>query len=500
MERNDPEKAVLDGGAPSCLQGFISDITERTQAGEALRESETRLRSLSDNLPGGLIYQINSGTDGSERRFTYLSGGVKELHETSAAEAMEDPSLIYGQVIEEDRLMVAEKEKAAVETMSPLIAEVQVRLPSGRERWRLFTSAPRRLADGRLVWDGVEIDITGRKQAEESLKSALENHEATLRALPDLLFEIDGEGVIHHFHAPRREELYAPPERFLGKPIHEVLPEDAVKVIKEGLIEAEREGSHQGGTYSLEMHGERLWFELSISSKGEAGPHDRRFVVLARNITTRKRAEEELRGALEERSVLMRELQHRVKNTLVMLTSLVSLEMAQTVDHAANDALRKLQSRILTISNLYGMLYAEGYTADIHLGRYLGKISRSLMREHFDGSRHIELKLSLGEIVLDGKDASCLGLIVNELITNALRHGFPEGRKGTVQVSLREDNGFIILEVADDGKGLPGGFNLARAGGLGLELVTGLAGQLGGEVSWEGGTTTMFTVRFKKQG
>ncbi|OPZ25627.1 MAG: Blue-light-activated protein [Lentisphaerae bacterium ADurb.BinA184] len=142
----------------------------RRKAEEAtarLRESELQLRFVSDNLPGGMVYQIDSGSDGRERRFTYVSAGVRQLHELSVEEAYADPLRVYGQVCEEDRRLVAERERAAIRAMAPFAAEVQVNLPSGGTRSRLFASAPRRLSNGHLVWDGIELDITERRTAEE---------------------------------------------------------------------------------------------------------------------------------------------------------------------------------------------------------------------------------------------------------------------------------------------------------------------------------------------
>ena len=145
--------------------GTITDITERKRAEQRLFESEERLRLLSDNLPGGMVYQIDSGPDGRERRFTYLSAGVEMLHGVAAAAARRDAMMIYGQIEAEDAKRVAELEARAVAAMAPFSAEVRVRLPAGEVRWRLFTSAPHRQADGRLIWDGIEIDIDDSKRA-----------------------------------------------------------------------------------------------------------------------------------------------------------------------------------------------------------------------------------------------------------------------------------------------------------------------------------------------
>jgi PAS domain S-box-containing protein len=148
--------------------GILVDVTERRATQEALRQREAQLRALADNLPDGLVYQVDSGPDGTQRRFTHLSAGVEAMHGVTAAEALADPMRIYGQVAEEDQRMVVAREAQAAADLATFRAEVRVRLPSGEERWRLFTSAPRRLPDGRLVWDGIELDITERKAAEEA--------------------------------------------------------------------------------------------------------------------------------------------------------------------------------------------------------------------------------------------------------------------------------------------------------------------------------------------
>lgn len=145
------------------------DITDRRQAEAALWEKEEQLRLLSENLADGMVYQINSGPDGQRRQFTYVSPAVQRLHGLKVEDVLRDSSLIYRQVIEEDRAMVAEREARAFAARTTLDVDARVRLASGEIRWRRFISSPRALPDGTLVWDGIELDITEQKKAQEAL-------------------------------------------------------------------------------------------------------------------------------------------------------------------------------------------------------------------------------------------------------------------------------------------------------------------------------------------
>jgi PAS domain S-box-containing protein len=154
------------------IQVSSRDITERIHAAEALQENEIRLQNLSDNLPGGTVYQLDMGEDGQTRRFTYISARVKSMHELTPEAVLHNAQLLYAQILEEDRLIVAEDERKALESMQPFHAEVRYRLPSGEIRWLLLISAPRRASNGHLLWDGIEIDITEQKKAEEKLRES----------------------------------------------------------------------------------------------------------------------------------------------------------------------------------------------------------------------------------------------------------------------------------------------------------------------------------------
>lgn len=135
-----------------------------------LRESEQRLRNLSDNLPKGMAFQLDMGSHGEKRDFTYVSAGVEKIHELTEKEVLQDSTILYKQIFEEDLSQIYEVEKQALENLTTFVAEARFKLPSGAVQWHLITSAPRRASNGNLIWDGIELDITVRKKAEIELE------------------------------------------------------------------------------------------------------------------------------------------------------------------------------------------------------------------------------------------------------------------------------------------------------------------------------------------
>jgi two-component sensor histidine kinase len=227
-------------------------------------------------------------------------------------------------------------------------------------------------------------------------------------------------------------------------------------------------------------------------------------VVVGRDITDTKRAERELRESRErlrtslaEKEVLLKEIHHRVKNNMQVISSLISLQADELREVAVREALRDVAHRVRSMALVHEKLYQSSDMAQIDFAEYVRSLLSYLFRAHGNTASGIRLVLELDPVLLSVNTAVPCGLIVNELVSNALKHAFNERGEGEVAVSLQSSvRGRVRLCVCDNGRGMPAGFAWREAGSLGLRLVRMLAGQLHATVEASSDGGTCFTVTF----
>lgn len=218
-------------------------------------------------------------------------------------------------------------------------------------------------------------------------------------------------------------------------------------------------------------------------------------VQQARFITERTAAEEELKKTAMEKSVLLVELQHRVKNNLGIITSLLNLEMGALNDERSRKVFQSAISRIQSMSTIYEQLYQSSGIDRINLKHYIEDITRKIYNTYTIVPGHVRLKLDLEDITIDLKRSVPIGLILNELVTNSLKYAYPDGREGDLRINLEAVNGSIGITVSDDGAGLPDNFRINDIPSMGLRLVEMLVDQIDGTLTMDSnaGTTVRIT-------
>ncbi len=216
--------------------------------------------------------------------------------------------------------------------------------------------------------------------------------------------------------------------------------------------------------------------------------------VLVREVRDRERAEAKAVAMATEKAMLLRELQHRVKNSLSIIVSLIGLEADKSVTDELRASLDTLESRVSALAALYDILYDTGGIERLPLEAYLDRVVDAAAESLGVDVKGIRLTRDIAPVAMDMKRAVSLGLIVNELVTDCLKYAFPDGTPGTVRVSLRAEAGRYLLIVEDDGVGLPEGFDPDAVEGFGFKLVRMMTRQLRGEFAWSSGAGTRFSL------
>jgi PAS domain S-box-containing protein len=218
---------------------------------------------------------------------------------------------------------------------------------------------------------------------------------------------------------------------------------------------------------------------------------------LHRDIARRAAVEGQLRASLKEKEVLLREVHHRVKNNMQVISSLLSLQSGQIEECHIRELFQESQHRIQTMALIHDTLYASGDLANINLLTFTSTLTSYLTNSYAIADHHITLHIQADEVIVPPDTAIPYGLILNELVSNALKHAFPDGRHGQINVLLRRHPpSQAVLTVQDNGCGFPQDVDFLATDSLGLQLVNALSEQLSGTIALERHNGTAFTLMF----
>jgi PAS domain S-box-containing protein len=346
--------------------------------------------------------------------------------------------------------------------------------------------------EGPMVLSAI-VDISARKRLEERFRRVVE-------AAPNAMVMIGAAGRIEmvntqaeHMFGYARQAMVGQmvemlvPERFRGH--HPSLRSSFFTEPKARPMGAGRD------LYGLRKDGSEFPVEIGLNPiETEEGPMVLSAIV---DISDRKQKEESIQVALAEKDVLLGEVHHRVKNNLQIIHSLLALQSSRITDESALDMLRDSQNRIRSMGLIHQTLYQSKDFAKVDFRRFLESLVPTLVGSYGVNPDRITLSIQAEQIQLPINAAIPCGLVVNELISNALKHAFPGVRPGEIVVKLfAEPTGKAVLSVSDNGIGIPEEVDMSKATTLGLQLVTLLADQLGGDMSMRRFNPTEFILRF----
>jgi two-component sensor histidine kinase len=244
--------------------------------------------------------------------------------------------------------------------------------------------------------------------------------------------------------------------------------------------------------------GVHVWLDVSGAA---LYAHSEETIWACLDVTNSVRIEAELQSSLQEKTALLNEVHHRVKNNLQVITSLLRLEGGRTSQVETSSVLQEMQGRIRSMALVHETLYRSGSFASVDLHSYIGQVASVAFRAQASASGAVRLVLDLTPLKTSLDQATPCGLLVNELISNSLKHAFPQSQGGEVRVTLQPSTQDPSSQqwrlcVSDTGAGLPPDFEARRGQSLGLQLVSDLARQLGGTLEIASHPGTSFTVTF----
>ncbi|HJT76464.1 MAG TPA: PAS domain S-box protein, partial [Gemmataceae bacterium] len=491
----DPE--IDPGGRVRGVVAAYVNVTEARRAGEALRESEGRLRTLSDNLPRGAVYQV-LGDAGGRRRFLYISAGVERLFGVTPAEALADANALYGLVHEEDRDRVRAAEEAASRDMAPFDCELRSWTRSGGLIWVHARSAPRRLPTGGTVWEGIVLDVTDRRRAEEALHRERELLGTIIDKIPVMLTVYEPDAKVVRLNPAFEQATGWSSRNAAGVSLmDECYPDPAYRERVWGFMRSCRDGWMDLRMRTRDGRDlETSWANVRLSDGTQVG--------IGIDITDRKRYEEALEEADRRKDEFLAMLAHELRNPLAPIrTAAQVIRLLGTADPNVRRSTEMIERQAQHLTRLVDdLLDVNRITSGkIQLRKeavdLAAVVARAVetVRPLLDARKH-ELTVALPpEAVRLEADATRLAQVVGNLLTNAAKY---TAAGGHVWLSAGREGGEVVLRVRDTGVGIPPAMlgkvfdlfaqldrSLARSEGglgLGLTLVKNLVELHGGTV------------------
>jgi PAS domain S-box-containing protein len=546
-------------GQPFQYLAIRFDITQRKEAERELQASEAKYQRLVVNVPG-VIYQFLLHHDGSNE-FPYISERSREILEITPEEVYANPNILWKFIHPYDLASVIEKTQVCSQTLQPFIQEWRMMLPSGKVKWIQAIARPEKLNNGDIIYDGVLIDISERKQAEialqqqfeqERLMTAISQHIRESLELEQILNTTVAE--VQKFLKTDRVLVYRILPNGTGSAIAEAVEPDWPKILNmtfpEEVFPQENYARYiQGRIYTISdsftdpilpclaqfiqqfhviaklvvpiIQEDTLWglliaHQCSHPRKWQTGEielmkqlanqlaiairQSTLYEQLQMELRDRRHAEEKIKASLKEKELLLKEIHHRVKNNLYVVSSLLEIQASSIADPKISKFFEESQNRIYSMALIHEKLYRSHNLAIINFSDYLEDLVSNVFASYNVNAAQIHLELNIEEIFLNIETATPCGLIVNELVSNTMKHAFPDDKEGIVSVECYQETNdeLIHLIIRDNGIGFPDNLDFRKTDSMGFQVVCTLIEQLEGSIELERSHGTNFHVKFSE--
>ncbi len=345
-------------------------------------------------------------------------------------------------------------------------------------------------------------NITEKIESEKKVMDSEANNRAMVSAIPDMLFKVDGDGFFKDFklneEGERIMKLFTRTIELNDKHISTVFIDE--KIV--GLFEKNVRKALETG----EVHTQNFIIPFIIGKTDKKRYFENRYsrinsnevIVITRDVTDKVEFETQLIESVNEKEILLKEVHHRVKNNLQVISSILNLQSSYVEDEKTLEIINESQNRIRSMSYIHESLYKTKDFSSINFRDYITNLVQNLVHSYqiHTGKTELNLTIDAVELVLD--QAIPCGLILNELVSNSLKYAYPNGQ-GLIEIAIKEENEKVVIRVEDFGVGLPEAFKIEESESLGLGLVDTLVEQLNGELILKTDNGTKYLIIFEKQ-
>jgi PAS domain S-box-containing protein len=470
------------------IQCNIRDITARKQADEIVKKTLSLLNAALDSTADGLLVVDRDGKITSYNQSFVIMWNIPY---PSLAGSTEDSVLLH-------MLPQLEDPEGFRSGLKDLHAH------PGRESYdmvefidgRVFErySKPQRIEDtivGR-VWS--YRDVTERRRAEEALRESEERFRIIATNTPDHIL-VQDTGL--RYTSVINPQLGLSEDDMIGKTDYDIVSKEEA----DNLVKIKKQVLKTGKPAKIELPlvsktGEKNYFEGSYIPKFDGSGRVDGLIGYFRNMTEHKSAEEKIISSLAEKEILIREIHHRVKNNLQIISGLLDMTRMRTEDVATGSILTDMMLKIKTMAQIHTRLYESKQFDKINMGGQIRDQVADLSSIYRRSGTEIVSEIDAGEIYLPVDQAIPCALIVNEILSNAFKHAFKGRKYGKVSITAMKQDGHVHITVRDDGIGIPRELDISHATSLGIKLIRNLVQQLGGSLTINGSGGTEVIVEF----
>lgn len=471
---------------------MMEDITQQKHDREAVLESEKKYKNIVEKSLFG-VYIVQ------DHKVKFCNQQYADVFGYDSPELLKDVHI--QQLVHEEDWQLVKSEVEARLTGKKDVSHYRFRgVKKNGDPLKVEVMGSRISYQGLDAVQGTIQDITEKFQAEIALKESEEKYRTLVENSADAIFMVDKEGKLLSFNEAALGLVDKSRDQIIGLRISDLFPKKIGNAYTRRIsstFESGKAATHDG---QFLLGKKELWISTSLSPVKDSKGQTVAVIGMTRDVTEKRKSEEKIRTTLEEKVVLLKEVHHRVKNNLQIISSLLNLQATKIDDEATLAMFDETRNRVRSMALVHDELYHSQDFANVDFSQYIRNLIKGLYSVYNTQTGRVELKVVVEQVSLGMDIAIPCGLLINELISNALKHAFPStySGRGYIQISLKRlKEKTIEIVVKDNGIGLPKDFDIKKTESLGLHLVTILAeDQLLGDLNYSSRNGTRFRIRF----